>query len=341
MPLAARPERERHATAAASAIAACPLEGRSLDPARAEFAADVRDGLTHAPLALPSRWLYDDVGSALFEAITALDEYPLTRAEERVIARHAGDLAARAPSGPIVIELGAGSGRKTRRILEALAARGPVEYRPIDVSRAALDVCTKAVAGVAPVVAIEDSYLRGLARALEDRGDRPALVLFLGSTIGNFSREHAAEFVRAVRAALAPGDMLLLAADLVKPVAELVLAYDDPTGVTAAFDRNVLARINRELDGDFDLRAFRHEARWNQAERRIEMHLVATRPIVAHVAAADIEVRMERGQSIWTESSHKWSEAEVAALGEAAGFTHVAQWRDDAWPFVESLFAVR
>jgi L-histidine N-alpha-methyltransferase len=329
MPLAVRPERRRPVTAE-TAIA--------LDPVRAEFAADVREGLTRAPLSLPSRWLYDDVGSALFEAITALDEYPLTRAEERLLAVNADDLAARAPAGPIVVELGAGSGRKTRRILEALAARGPVEYRPIDVSPAALEACTHALGGVAPVVAIEDSYLPGLARALEDRDGRPALVLFLGSTIGNFSRAHAGEFVRDVRRALAPGDMLLLAADLVKPAAQLVLAYDDPTGVTAAFDRNVLARINRELGGDFDLRAFRHEARWNAAERRIEMHLVATHAIVARVPAAGIEVRMERGQSIWTESSHKWSEGELAALGERAGFRHVTQWRDDDWPFVESLF---
>ena len=327
MPLAARPQPQL--------VAVAPI---AFDPVRAAFAADVRDGLTHAPLSLPSRWLYDDVGSALFEAITFLDEYPLTRAEERLLQANAAALAAHAPPSPIVIELGAGSGRKTRLVLEALAARGPIEYRPIDVSRAALDACTDALDAIATVTPIEDSYFPGLERALAGRGDRPALVLFLGSTIGNFARDEAADFVRDVRAALVPGDMLLLAADLVKSVAELVLAYDDPSGVTAAFDRNVLTRINRELGGDFDVRAFRHEARWNPIERRIEMHLVATRPICAHVPGAGISVRMERGQSIWTESSHKWSPAELATLGEDAGFRQVAQWCDDAWPFAESLF---
>ena len=306
-----------------------------LDPSRAELAADVRAGLTRAPLSLPSRWLYDDVGSALFEAITELDEYPLTRAEERMLARHADELAQRVPARPIVVELGAGSGKKTRRILDATGAH---LYRPIDVSRAALDGCARSLADLVEVDPIEDAYLPGLARALRDRGDEPALVLFLGSTIGNFARDDAAAFVRDVRAALRPGDAFLLAADLVKPAAQLVLAYDDPTGVTAAFDRNVLARINRELGADFDLRAFRHEARWNAAERRIEMHLVATRPVVARIPAADVVLRIERGQSIWTESSHKWHESELIALGVDAGFTHIQTWRDDEWPFAEALF---
>jgi dimethylhistidine N-methyltransferase len=304
---------------------------------RAAFAADVRVGLTRAPLSLPSRWLYDDVGSALFEAITELDEYPLTRAEERILARVGGELGARAPRRPIVVELGAGSGRKTRAVLEAVAATA---YRPIDVSRAALAACARALGDLAPVEPVEDDYLPGLARALADRGGRPALVLFLGSTIGNFTRDEAAAFVRGVRASLRPGDAFLLAADLVKPAAQLVLAYDDPAGVTAAFDRNVLARINRELDGDLDVRAFRHEARWAPAERRIEMHLVATRAIHARIAAAGVDLRMERGQSIWTESSHKWTEAELIALGGGAGLTPLAVWRDDAWPFAEALFAV-
>jgi L-histidine Nalpha-methyltransferase len=333
MPLA-RSERVIAATPAPLAT----LPATPLDPVRAEMARDVRDGLTRAPLSLPSRWLYDDVGSALFEAITALDEYPLTRAEERILDAHAGELAALAPEGPLVVELGAGSGRKTRRIIEAIAARGPVEYRPIDVSRAALAACARALDDVVAVTPIEDGYLPGLARALADRRDRPALVLFLGSTIGNFARDDAAAFVRAVRDPLQPGDAFLLAADLIKPAAKLVLAYDDPAGVTAAFDRNLLARLNRELGADFDLRAFRHEARWNPRERSIEMHLVATRPILARIPAAGVELRMERGQSIWTESSHKWSERELTALGEGAGFRQLAQWRDEAWPFAESLF---
>jgi dimethylhistidine N-methyltransferase len=316
----------------------CPAAAPPLDPVRAAFAADVLAGLTRAPLSLPSRWLYDDVGSALFEAITSLDEYPLTRAEERILARCAGELAQRAPRRPIVVELGAGSGRKTRAVLGAVAA---ASYRPIDVSPAALAACARALEDLADVEPVCDDYLPGLARALADRGGHPALVLFLGSTIGNFDRGEAAAFVRAVRGALRPGDALLLAADLVKPAAQLVLAYDDPTGVTAAFDRNLLTRINRELDGDLDVRAFRHEARWSPTERRIEMHLVATRAVHARIAAAGVELRMERGQSIWTESSHKYTEPELITLGVDAGFTPIATWRDDAWPFAEALFAAR
>jgi len=307
---------------------------------RAAFAADVRAGLEKAPRTLPSRWLYDDVGSALFEAITVLDEYPLTRAEERLLARHAPDLAARAPAEPVVVELGAGSGKKTRHILEALAARGPVDYRPIDVSAAALAACARQLEGLCPIDPIEDDYLPGLATALAGRGDRPALVLFLGSTIGNFDRPAAGRFVRALRTALRPGDAFLIAADLVKAPELLVRAYDDPTGVTAAFDKNVLARINRELGGDLDLDAFRHEARWNAAQRRIEMHLVATRAVTARIRTAELDVRLEAGESIWTESCHKLGADELVALGEDAGFRHVAQWRDQAWPFAESLFVV-
>jgi L-histidine N-alpha-methyltransferase len=310
------------------------------DRARTAFARDVREGLTAAQPSLPSRWLYDDVGSALFEAITFLPEYGLTRAEQRILDLHAESMATRLPASPIVVELGAGSGKKTRRLISAMAARRPLRYCPVDVSAAALALCARNLDGVArvEVAPIEDEYLAGLDAALEDRGDRPAVVLFLGSTIGNFDRRAADEFLAEVRARLQPADVLLLATDLVKPESLLIPAYDDAAGVTAAFNRNVLARINRELGGTFDLSAFRHEARWQPSARRIEMHLVATRPTHARVAAAEVDVRFESGESIWTESSHKFDLGDLPAMGARAGFAPAGRWLDASWPFAETLF---
>jgi dimethylhistidine N-methyltransferase len=310
------------------------------DRARATFARDVRDGLTATPRSLPSRWLYDDVGSALFEAITFLPEYGLTRAEQRILDSHADSMAVRMPASPIVVELGAGSGKKTRRLIGAMATREPVLYCPVDVSAQALTACARNFDGVERVEVdmIEDEYLSGLDTALARRGDRPAVVLFLGSTIGNFDREAADEFLADVRSRLRPGDVLLLATDLVKPMSVLLPAYDDAAGVTAAFDRNVLARINRELDGTLDVQAFRHEARWNEERRRVEMHLVATRPMRARVGAAELEVRFETGESIWTESSHKYDLSELPALGQRAGFSAAGRWLDASWGFAETLF---
>ena len=329
---------------AGSALLSLPGAGRVAprsytDRARDELARDVRAGLARAPRTLPSRWLYDDVGSALFEAITFLPEYGLTRAEQRILDLHAESMATRLPASPIVVELGAGSGKKTRRLISAMAARRSLRYCPVDVSSVALALCARNLDGVARVeiAPIEDEYLPGLDAALADRGDRPAVVLFLGSTIGNFDRDEADRFLADLRARLRPGDALLLATDLVKPADVLVDAYDDAAGVTAAFDKNVLARINRELAGDLDLSAFRHEARWNATDHRIEMHLVATRPVRARIAGAGVTLRMEPGESIWTESSHKYDLSELPQVAARAGFALTGQWTDATWPFAESL----
>ena len=305
--------------------------------AESEFALDVREGLLKSnQKELPCRWFYDDVGSALFEAITLLPEYGLTRADARLIRAHAADIAARLRPPLAVAELGSGSGTKTRLLLEALGGR-PV-YTPIDVSAAALQKCASEVGHTARVVPFTGAYLEGLEEASARRSRRTRLlVLFLGSTIGNFERREAEGFLAGVRARLRPGDALLLGADLEKPVAQLLDAYDDPTGVTAAFNLNLLARINRELGASFDLRAFAHEARYDSTARRIEMHLVSRARQSVAIPAAGVTVELAACETILTEHSHKFDAAEVAAMARRTGWLPEAQWIDAEWPFAETL----
>src|SRR5690348_9219108 len=307
-----------------------------------DFAADVRAGLSKSgQKELPSKYLYDEVGSALFEVICLLPEYGLSRAGARLLKRHAEDIIDRLPQPVVVAELGSGSGTKTRWILDALARRQPVSYYPIDISRTALSRCWQELGRIdsVSIVGFERAYLDGLLDVSSRRkpGER-FLVLFLGSTIGNFDRDAGAMFMREVRNILHAGDGLLLATDLEKSESELLLAYDDPAGVTAAFNRNILARINRELEGDFDVASFAHEARYNREERRVEMHLRSTRQQTAHIAAAKLNVAFECGETIWTESSHKYRCEEAAEMGSRAGFRCEAQWVDAEWPYAQSLF---
>jgi L-histidine Nalpha-methyltransferase len=308
----------------------------------AEFAADVRASLTKQPQReLPSKYLYDELGSALFEAICVLPEYGLTRADARLLKLHARHIVDALASPVQVAELGSGSGKKTRWILEALARRQRTYYYPIEISASALAACEKEMGQIelVSVVGYEKTYLDGL-RAVAARRDSQdhLLVLFLGSTIGNFDRDAGDEFLREVRKTLRRGDALLLGTDLVKDVQTQILAYDDPAGVTAAFDLNVLARINRELGGNFVLAQFRHEARWNAAERRIEMHLVAKSRQGIHIAQADLRITLEPGESIWTESSHKYVTSDIAELARRTGFRCIDQWVDTDWPFAQNLF---
>jgi dimethylhistidine N-methyltransferase len=314
----------------------------ALERSASLFARDVRDGLSRpGQKELPSVYLYDEVGTALFDAITLLPEYGLTRADERVLRKHAGEILERLPVPLLVTELGSGSGRKTRWILETLVRNGPVTYYPIDVSATALARCKLELAALGPIgiVGLEQPYLDGLREVARRRADGTALlVLFLGSTIGNFERAAGEEFLRAVRGSLLPGDGLLLGTDLLKPVASLLAAYDDPLGVTAAFNLNLLARINRELGGGFDLSAFAHRARYDETLRRVEMHLVSSRRQTIPIPAADITVTFEKGESIWTEACHKFRTAEVRAMAGRCGFRCEAQWVDPEWPFAESLW---
>jgi L-histidine Nalpha-methyltransferase len=304
-----------------------------------EFAREVRAGLTRAgQKTLSCRYFYDDVGSALFEAITCLAEYGLTRADARLLCRHAAEIVARVPGRVVLAELGSGSGAKTRPVLEHLRRQQPVPYYPIDVSSAALERCARELAPLADIVPIEANYLEGLERVAEQRAaGETLLVLFLGSTIGNFEPEEAIDFLAALRARLAHGDALLLGTDLVKPVGQMLLAYDDPAGVTAAFNLNLLSRINRELDGDFDLRQFEHVARYDDAAQRIEMHLRSRSAQTVTIRKADLVVDFLAGETIWTEASHKFRPEQIASLARAAGFHLECQWIDCEWPFAESL----
>jgi L-histidine N-alpha-methyltransferase len=332
---APRPEPKVHAPREQGARAARHEEAPDL-------AADVRSGLGRPQKTLPSKYLYDPVGAALFEAITELPEYGLTRAEERILEREAHDIARRLPHGVTVAELGAGSGRKTVAVLDAILAHQPgVSYTTIDLSASAQARCALEL-GARPGVrfrAIEASYLQGLARFEAGRPmHAPLLVVFLGSSIGNFDPLEQRAFLRGVRALMRPGDALLLGADLVKSVDRLLLAYDDPAGVTAAFDLNLLARINRELSADFDLRAFRHEARWSAPEQRVEMHLRSLRAQTVRVAGAGCRVEFAEGETIWTESSHKFAPERLPRLALSSGFVETARWVDAAWPFADALW---
>jgi L-histidine Nalpha-methyltransferase len=320
-------------------------KSKEADPIVGQFASDVRNGLAKPQKELHSKYLYDELGSSLFETITHLPEYGLTRADERLLRLHAGEIAARLPARrppgrAAVIELGSGVGSKTRHILRALGP--PPRYYPIDVSADALARCERDLAGLAEVRPLVQSYLDGMARAVAEREPgQPLLVLFLGSTIGNFERKCALEFLRDLRRTLLPGDALLIGADLVKDVDRMLDAYDDPTGVTGAFNLNLLGRINRELGGDFRLRQFEHEARWNDAHRRIEMHLRSRVDQTVCIAEGDFSVSFQPGETIWTESSHKFQLADLVAIAELTGFHPAGLWIDQEWPFADCLWTVR
>jgi L-histidine Nalpha-methyltransferase len=309
-----------------------------------EFAADVRAGLTKSgQRELPSKYLYDDVGSELFEAICLLPEYGLTRADTRLLQKHGDEIISRMPRPTHVAELGSGSGKKTRLILEAFAGRQRTFYYPIEISAAALAACEKELGQLdfVSLVGYEKPYLEGL-RAVAARREpgEHVCVLFLGSTIGNFDRPAADDFLGQVCATLKPGDSLLLGTDLEKNVDAQILAYDDPIGVTAAFNLNLLARINRELGADFRLREFRHLALWNSEERRIEMHLQSLCRQRVNIPGAGLLLQMDEGETIWTESSHKYGPQDPAQMAARAGFRQVAQWIDNEWPFAQNLWIV-
>jgi len=306
-----------------------------------EFAADVRAGLARpGQKELPSKYLYDEVGSALFEVISHLPEYGLTRADERLLQRHASEIVERLDAPVAVAELGSGSGKKTRWILEALSRWQRTFYYPVEISRSALLMCQRELSDIdsLSIVGFEREYLDGLLEvaAHRQRGQR-LFVLFLGSTIGNFDRPAGVKFLAEVRRILEPGDSLLLGTDLEKSSAQLLKAYDDELGVTAAFNLNLLARINRELDADFDLGQFVHTARINREARSVEMHLRSKRRQTVRIPAADLRVEFLEGETIWTESSHKYSVDEVFQMARNAGFSCQAQWIDEQWPFAESL----
>jgi L-histidine N-alpha-methyltransferase len=312
-----------------------------------DFAADVRRGLTAGTgkFLLP-KYFYDALGSRLFDAICLVPEYYLTRAEADIFARHAAEIVERARDGArrvTLFELGSGSAAKTRRIIDALlATQARLRYVPVDISTAALEESASALLGDyegLSVTAYAADYDTALPRLRENfEGDARALVLFLGSNVGNFDRAEAREFLRRVRSSLRRGDRLLLGADLKKDAATLEAAYDDPLGVTAAFNLNLLARINRELGADFSVRDFRHVAPYDEREGRVEMHLESTREQTVRVGALDLEVHFNAGDRIHTENSYKYSLDELSTLAADTGFAREHTWLDPAERFSSNLF---
>lgn len=305
------------------------------------FAKDVRAGLSN-PLQkeLSSKYLYDEIGFALFEVIAVLPEYGLSRADERLVKIHAEEIVASVSSPAIVTELGCGSGKKTEWILRSLTRRENTTYFPIEISPAALTLCERQLDHIdhVDIIGLRAEYFDGLRRVLACRmPGQHFLVLFLGSSIGNFDRESCAAFLRNIRGVLSPCDGLLISNDLVKSVPRMVRAYDDALGVTAAFNLNLLARINRELDGDFLLSEFRHAAIYNSEACRIEMHLVSNRKQTVNIQKAEFSVEFEKGETIWTESSYKYTAEEVVEVGRRSGFDCRFQWVDKDWPFAQTL----
>ena len=303
------------------------------------FAGEVRHFLTQRPRQLPSRFLYDDLGSELFEAICRLPWYPLTRAELRLLERHAREILT--ASVTTIVELGSGSGAKLSTLIAGAGDdRGRLDLHLIDVSGSALAQAARALEGHhnVRVVTHRATYEIGLEEfglARSAAGRR--LALFLGSNIGNFDPPGRDAFLGSVRSSLDPGDALLLGVDLVRPALDLLLAYDDPIGVTAAFNLNLMQRINHELQGDFDLRGFTHRAVWNEERSRIEMHLEAAGRQRITVGGADLSFVMEAGETIWTESSYKYRPPDIAPMLERSGFGVRAQWIDAVDRFALTL----
>jgi len=312
-------------------------------PTDSRFAADVQFYLMQNPRQLPSRYLYDALGSALFDAICRLPWYPLARAEARLIEAHGEEIFSRLDSVTTIVELGPGSGEKLVWLLSAAGVqRSHVDVHLVDISRDALALASRAV-GALPdvdVVTHEATYEAGLSQ-LRDAPKRSGrtLLLFLGSNIGNFDPPGCEAFLRAIRASLAPDDALLIGADLVKPERDLLLAYDDPLGVTAAFNRNLLVRLNQELGGAIDVDAFAHRAVWNASASRVEMHLVSQGSQRVQIPGAGVDFEMSDGESIWTESSYKYEPDGIVETLARGGFAVTNQWIDADGRFALTLAA--
>jgi L-histidine N-alpha-methyltransferase len=315
---------------------------RTIEPhtAPSTLADDVRAGLAALPKRIPPKYFYDDLGSKLFDAICLLPEYYPTRAEREILARSAGEIVASVGSTCELVELGSGNAHKTRFLIEALLARqSELHYVPVDISSAALEASALELLGSYPalrITAYASEYMGALERL--PRIDCARLALFLGSNIGNFDHPEALGFLRGLRTALRAGDALLLGADLKKARDVLEAAYDDPLGVTAAFNLNLLARLNRELGADFDLRRFAHRAFYDEALERVEMHLVSLTEQTVRIADLGLEVRFAEGETIHTENSYKYDVEGLTRLAAAAGFERTRTWFDDARRFSSNLF---
>jgi L-histidine N-alpha-methyltransferase len=309
------------------------------DP-RAGLAEDVRRGLTKEPKRFLPKYFYDELGSQLFEAICLLPEYYLTRAENEILEQYADEIVSSLNGSTTLLEMGSGSASKTRLIIEALLRKqSELLFIPVDISATALDSSSRILLQSYPQLSIEAyaaDYFAGLAE-LEKKPRARTLALFLGSNISNFDPEEALKFLRALRQVLRQGDALLLGADLKKDRSVLEGAYNDALGVTAAFNLNVLARINRELGGNFDLRAFQHHAFYNEALGRVEIYIESTHAQTVTISELGMVVEFGEGEQIHTENSYKYDLSDIAKLAAETGFTSARTWLDEGQQFSSNL----
>ncbi len=294
------------------------------------IALDVRQGLTALPKYLPCKLFYDEIGSQLFERITDLPEYYLTRTERSILERYAGEILAQAGPSLTLVELGAGTAAKTCILIEELLQRqSRALFYPIDVSASALDEAVRQLGRQFPALRVNPivaDYTGGVAALSRIMGRK--LVLYIGSSIGNFEPDASIRLLRRIRQTLRSGDALLLGADLAKSSKILLPAYDDSQGVTAAFNKNILARLNRELEADFDLDAFRHVALWNRRCSRMEIYLESMTAQTVFLPALDLDVSFQRGERIHTENSYKYTDAMIESILRQSGFTLEQSWCD-------------
>jgi dimethylhistidine N-methyltransferase len=310
------------------------------------FANDVRTGLGTRPKSLPPKYFYDELGSQLFEAICRLPEYYLTRAESEILRNHSDEIVG-SVRGPVrLVELGSGSSEKTRFLIEALLRRqSDLHYLPVDISAASLEFSSSQLAHAYPrlkITGYNADYFTALRAIKEQRPGGYAvqgtIALFLGSNIGNFDPAQAAEFLSGVRKILNNGDGLLIGADLKKPAEILLPAYNDELGVTSAFNLNLLARINRELGADFNVKKFEHRAVYNEGFGRVEIYIVSQEAQKVRIPAIDLEISFDEGETIHTENSYKFDLDQIGTLARDSGFSLARTWTDRARRFSFNLF---
>ena len=314
------------------------------DPS-AGFAEDVRQGLTAKPKCLSPKYFYDELGSQLFDAICLTPEYYLTRAENEIIERYVDEIVSAISGEKTLLEMGSGSASKTRLIIEALLKKqSSLLFMPVDISASALESSSRILLQSFPRLSIEAyaaEYFDALAVLSERQPRGRTLALFLGSNISNFGREEAPKFLRALRRVLKTGDALLLGADLKKDRSILEPAYDDALGLTAAFNLNLLARVNRELDGNFDLRSFKHHAFYNDEIGRVEIYIESIAAQTVTIGKLNLEVRFDAGERIHTENSYKYDLSGIAQLANDTGYTCTRSWLDSRERFSSNLLLAR
>jgi dimethylhistidine N-methyltransferase len=310
----------------------------------AEFSQDIREGLSSSPKHLFPKYLYDELGSRLFEAICEVDDYYLTRSEDEILRNQADEIIGCVPDCETLIELGSGSAEKTRHLIDAfMRKRGQLLFMPVDISATALSGSSQALLGSYPnlrINAFAADYYQAL-NALPDLGPKPVLLLFLGSNIGNFEPAEAQEFLRAIRRILRPNDVLLLGADLKKERHILEAAYNDALGITRAFIVNELQRINRELDANFDLWAFGLRSAYNEAQGRVEVSLESLRAQSVGIRALNLQIELTAGERIHVENAYKFDSDTLSRLGEETGFALDRTWRDSNNRFSSNLFRAK